>query len=146
MTQEILKTKEELRNLIDDYAYFGDDKRIADVMALFTKDATYKVYMNGTQIASTTGTDVLEKEFNAHALLVKTYFTINGQHTVKIDGDRVTGTSFSQIKMVRETDGKDDITDYSVRYDDKYIFDEGKWLISERIGHFLIVEARSLNN
>ena len=146
MTLEILKTKEELRNLIDDYAYLGDEKKIAEVMALFIKDATYTVYMNGAQIASTTGTDALEKEFKGHAALVKTYFTLNGQHTVKIDGDKATGTSFSQIKMVREEDGKDNVTDYSVRYDDHYIFIGDKWLISERTGYFLIIEARPLNN
>ncbi len=30
MTAEILKTKEALRNLIDDYAYLGDEKRISE--------------------------------------------------------------------------------------------------------------------
>ena len=145
MTLEILKTKEQLRDLIDAYAYLGDDKKIADLMALFTKDATYKVYMNGSQIATTTGTDVLEKEFTGHAALVKTYFTLNGQHTVKIDGDTATGVSFSQIKMIREADGKNNITDYSVKYEDKYVHVDEKWLIKERIGHFVIIEERRLN-
>jgi hypothetical protein len=31
-----------------------------------------------------------------------------------------------------------------VRYDDTYVRQEGKWLIKERIGHFLIIEARPL--
>ncbi|MBF6643883.1 MULTISPECIES: nuclear transport factor 2 family protein [Chryseobacterium] len=145
MTLEILKTKEELRDLIDAYAYLGDDKKISEQMQLFTKDATYKVYMNGVLVANTTGTDVLEKEFSGHAAQVKTYFTLNGQHTVKIDGDKATGVSFTQIKMVRENEGKDNITDYSVKYEDIYVLQEGKWLISERIGHFLILEERSLN-
>ncbi len=48
--------------------------------------------------------------------------------------------------MVREAEGKDNITDYSVRYDDKYVFQNGKWLIKERIGHFIIVEARPFHN
>ncbi|TLX26617.1 nuclear transport factor 2 family protein [Chryseobacterium indologenes] len=146
MTLEILKTKEELRDLIDAYAYLGDDKKISEQMQLFTKDATYKVYMNGVLVANTTGTDVLEKEFSGHAAQVKTYFTLNGQHTVKIDGDKATGVSFTQIKMVREVDGKDNITDYSVKYEDIYVRQEGKWLINERIGHFLILEARPLNS
>lgn len=145
MTLEILKTKEELRDLIDAYAYLGDDKKISEQMQLFTKDATYKVYMNGAVVANTTGTDVLEKEFSGHAEQVKTYFTLNGQHTVKIDGDKATGVSFTQIKMVREAEGKDNITDYSVKYEDTYVRQDGKWLISERIGHFLILEARPLN-
>ncbi|SFW66581.1 nuclear transport factor 2 family protein [Chitinophaga sancti] len=146
MTLEILKAKEELRNLIDAYAYLGDEKKISEQMGLFTKDATYTVYMNGVVIANTTGTDVLEKEFSGHASQVKTYFTLNGQHTAKINGDTATGISFSQLKMIRENEGKDVITDYSVKYEDKYVFQDGRWLIKERVGYFLIIEARALSN
>jgi len=70
---------------------------------------------------------------------------MNGQHSVKIDGDTATGVSFSQLKMIRESEGKDIITDYSVKYDDKYVCQNGRWLIKERISYFKIVEARSLN-
>ena len=146
MTLEILKTKEELRNLIDAYAYLGDEKKISEQMGLFTPDAVYKVYMNDFLAANVSGTETLEKEFNGHASLVKTYFTLNGQHTVQIDGDTATGVSFSQIKMIRESEGKNILTDYSVKYDDKYVHQNGKWLIKERTGYFIIVEARPLHN
>ncbi|MDQ0641496.1 ketosteroid isomerase-like protein [Pedobacter sp. W3I1] len=146
MTLEILKTKEELRNLIDAYASLGDEKKIAQMMDVFTPDANYKVYMNGALVGNTNGRDNLEKEFSGHASVVKTYFTLNGQHTVEIDGNTATGVSFTQIKMIRESDGKDILSDYSVRYDDNYIFQEGKWFIKERVAHFLIVEARTLGN
>jgi hypothetical protein len=146
MTLEILRTKEELRNLIDAYAYLGDEKKISEQMSVFTPDVVYTVYMNGSLVATVSGTENMEKEFNGHAAQVKTYFTMNGQHTVKIDGDTATGVSFSQIKMIRESDGKDNITDYSVKYDDKYVCQNGKWLIKERTGYFIIVEARPLNN
>ncbi|MFV5701361.1 nuclear transport factor 2 family protein [Flavobacterium sp. XS2P12] len=146
MTLEILKTKEELRNLIDDYAYLSDDKKIAEVMDLFTPDVTYKVYMGGALVANVSGRENMERDFNGHASLVKTYFTLNGQHTVKIDGDTATGVSFSQIKMIREVEGKDVLTDYSVKYDDSYLFQNGKWLIKDRIGYFLIIEARPISS
>jgi len=146
MSVENLKTRQELRDLVDAYAYLGDDKKIDEQMELFTPDATYKVYMNGIEVANTTGTETLKKEFSTHAVEVKTYFTLNGQHTAEIDGNDATGISFSQLKMVREKDGKNIITDYSVKYEDAYIFQNGKWLIRKRIGHFLIIETRTLNN
>lgn len=146
MSLEIMKSKEELRDLIDAYAYLGDDKKIAEQMKLFTPDATYKVYMNGVEVANTTGTAKLEQEFKGHAAQVKTYFTLNGQHTVKINVGTATGISYSQLKMVREKDGRDTLTDYSVRYDDKYVYQDGKWLIKERIGNFLIIDSKPLNN
>lgn len=145
MTLENLSTKEALRNLIDAYAYLGDEKKIHEQMKLFTKDATYKVFMNGNLVANTTGTDILEQEFNGHAAQVKTYFTMNGQHTVALAGTTATGVSYSQLKMVREIDGRDILTDYSVRYNDVYTYQGDQWLISERTGHFIIIEARTLD-
>jgi ketosteroid isomerase-like protein len=145
MTLEILKTKEELRNLIDDYAYLGDEKKISQVMDLFTQDVVYKVYMGGVLVGNTSGRETMEKEFNGHASEVKTYFTLNGQHTVKINGDTATGVSFSQIKMIRESEGKDILSDYSVKYDDIYVFQDGKWLIKERIGYFMIIDTRPIS-
>ncbi len=146
MTLEILNTKEQLRNLIDDYAYLSDEKKISEVVNLFTPDVVYKAYMGDFLAGNVSGRENMEKEFNVHASLVKTYFTLNGQHSVKINGNTATGISFTQIKMIRETEGKDVLSDYSVKYDDKYVFQEGKWLIKERIGYFVIVETRELKN
>ena len=144
MTTEIFSSQNELRKLIDDYASLGDKRKISEQMSLFTQDATYKVYMNNSLVANVNGTADLEQEFNGHASQVKTYFTLNGQHTTEIDGDHASGISFTQIKMIREADGKNIISDYSVKYDDKYIRQNGKWLIKERIGYFIIVETRNI--
>ncbi|MDP4097676.1 nuclear transport factor 2 family protein [Paenibacillus sp. P96] len=48
------------------------------------------------------------------------------------------------VKMVRDENGTEVITDYSVRYDDEYVRQNGTWLIKERIAHFIIIEARPL--
>jgi len=145
MTLEILKIKEELRALIDDYATLGDEKKIAQVMDLFTPDVKYDVYMNNSLVSSVSGRENMESDFNKHAAEVKTYFTLNGQHKVIISESTATGVSFSQLKMVRENEGKNILSDYSVKYEDKYVFQDGKWLIKERIGHFLIIETKTLN-
>ncbi|EDM37807.1 hypothetical protein PBAL39_15319 [Pedobacter sp. BAL39] len=144
MSLETLKIKEELRDLIDAYAYLSDEKKISEVMGLFTPDVTYKVYMGDFLAANVSGTENMEKEFLGHASLVKTYFTMNGQHTVKINGDTAKGVSFSQIKMIRESGDGDVLTDYSVKYDDKYVLRDEQWLIKERIAYFIIVEERAL--
>ena len=145
MTLEILKTKDELRNLIDNYACLSDEWKISEVMDLFTPDVTYKVYMNGALVADVSGRENMESDFNLHASQVKKYFTLNGQHTVKINEDSATGVSFTQIKMIREMEGKEVLTDYSVKYEDKYLNQNGKWLIKDRVGHFLIIESRTIS-
>ncbi|KFF06669.1 nuclear transport factor 2 family protein [Flavobacterium reichenbachii] len=145
MTLEILKSKEELRALVDAYASLGDEKKISQVIDLFTPDLRYNVFMNNSLISSVSGRENMEQDFNKHASEVKTYFTLNGQHQVEIEGNRATGVSFSQIKMIRENEGKDILSDYSVRYDDVYVFEDGKWWIKERNGYFLIIETRTLS-
>lgn len=144
MTLEILKTKEDLRNLIDDYAYLGDEKKIAEQMELFTSDLSYKVYMVGALVVDVSGRETMERDFNLHSSEVKTYFTLNGQHTVKINNETASGVSYSQIKMIREIEGKDVLTDYSVKYDDNYVKINGKWLIKDRVAHFVVVKSNNL--
>ncbi|TDX87062.1 nuclear transport factor 2 family protein [Epilithonimonas xixisoli] len=146
MTLEILKTKEALRNLIDDYASLGDEKKISEQMDLFTSDLTYKVFMEGNLVADVSGREKMERDFNLHSSQVKTYFTLNGQHFVTINEGTATGISFSQIKMIRKADGKDILTDYSVKYEDFYIHQNEKWFIKDRIAHFLIVESKTIAN
>lgn len=145
MTLEILKNKQDLRDLVDNYAYLSDEWKISEVMDLFTPDVTYKVFMGGALVADVSGRESMESDFNLHSSQVKNYFTLNGQHTVRIEGEIATGVSFSQIKMIREADGKDILTDYSVKYDDKYVFQNGKWLIKDRVGYFVIIESRNIS-
>lgn len=40
MTLEILKNKQDLRDLVDNYAYLSDEWKISEVMDLFTPDVT----------------------------------------------------------------------------------------------------------
>lgn len=144
MSLEILQAKLELRELVDAFSNLGDEKKISEQMLLFTPDTRYKVYFGGQLVSDVSGTNQLEEEFTGHASIVKRYFSINAQHVVKVEGDTATGVSYSQMKMVREEEGKEVITDYSVKYDDLYVRQNGTWLIKERTAHFSIIEARTL--
>lgn len=144
MSLEILQTKLELRELVDAYSNLTDEKKIAEQMLLLTPDTKYKVYFGNQLVSDVSGTKQLEEEFLGHASLVKRYFSINGQHVVEVDGDTATGVLYSQMKMVREEEGKEVLTDYSVKYDDIYVRQNGTWLIKERTAHFVIIEARTL--
>ncbi len=81
----------------------------------------------------------MEKDFNGHASAVKRYFTLNGQHTVKVNGKSAAGVSFSQLNMIREVEGKDILTDYSVKYEDIYVYQNEKWLIKDRVAYLIMI-------
>ncbi|WP_254438562.1 nuclear transport factor 2 family protein [Paenibacillus sp. DCT19] len=106
MSLEILQAKSELRDLIDSYATLTDAKKVSEQMLLFTPDTRFKVYFGDQLVSDVTGTKQLEEEFNGHVALVKRYFTANAQHVVQVDGDSATGVVFSQMKMVRDEEGK----------------------------------------
>ncbi|MBU3155779.1 nuclear transport factor 2 family protein [Clostridium estertheticum] len=144
MSLEILQAKLELRELVDAYSNLGDEKKLSEQMHLLTPDHRYMVYMGDQLVSDVSGTKQLLEEFTGHASFVKRYFSINAQHIVKVDGDTATGVAYSQLKMVREEDGKEIITDYSVKYDDTYVRQNGNWLIKTRIAHFIIIDVRTL--
>ncbi|WP_145317311.1 nuclear transport factor 2 family protein [Paenibacillus xylanexedens] len=144
MSLEILQAKSDLRGLVDSYATLTDAKRVADQMLLFTRDTRFNVYFGDQLMSEVIGTKQLEEEFNGHVAAVKRYFTTNAQHVVNVEGDTATGVVFSQIKMVRDEEGREVLTDYSVQYHDVYVRQDGKWLIQERTSHYIIIEVRSL--
>lgn len=146
MSYETLQAKAQLRELIDAYATLTDEKKIAEQMLLFTPDTDFKVYMGGQLVSDVKGTEQLEKEFNGHVALVKRYFTLNGQHIVQVDGDHAEGTVFSQIKMLREQDGQEVLTDYNVKYNDTYIRENGAWRIRARVSDYVFIESRVMQS
>ncbi len=46
--------------------------------------------------------------------------------------------------MVSEEDGRQVVTDSSVRYDGEYVRRDGRWLISSRVSRFTINDKRPL--
>ncbi|MFK9116254.1 nuclear transport factor 2 family protein [Peribacillus frigoritolerans] len=144
MTLEILQAKFELRELVDAYLNLGDEKKTSEQMLLLTPDHRYMVYFGDQLVSDVSGRDELEEQFKGHASLVKRYFSTNAQHNVQVDGDTATGVSYSQQKMVRDEDGKEVLSDYSIKYEDTYVRQNGTWLIKTRIAHFIIIETRVL--
>jgi hypothetical protein len=71
-------------------------------------------------------------------------YHMNGQQVVEIDGDSARGIAYCQVKLVSEEDGREVLTDSSIRYDDEYVRHEGRWLIKTRISHFTVNDKRPL--
>jgi hypothetical protein len=144
MSLEILEAKVELKELVDTFSNLADEGNVPGQMPLFTKDTVVKVYMGTNLVFDINGTTQLEQIFTDFTKDVKRSYHMNGQQDVIIDGDTATGIVYCLVKLVSEEDGKEYVTEHSIRYDDKYIRQSGKWLISERISHFNITEKRAI--
>jgi hypothetical protein len=144
MTLEVLEAKVALEELVDTFSNLADEKRIAEQMHLFTTDTKVQVYMGENLLFDISGTKQLEETFNSFTADVKRSYHINGQQVVQVDGDAATGIAYCQVKLVGEEDRAEVITDSSIRYDDEYVRQDGRWLIKTRISRFSINDKRQL--
>jgi hypothetical protein len=144
MSHETLEAKSALKALVDAFSNLADEKRIQDQMRLLAPDAKVRVYMGDDLVVDVSGTQQVEETFTAFTADVKRSFHLNGQQVVEIDGDAATGITYCQVKHVSDENGHEVLTDSSVRYDDEYIRQDGRWYIATRIAHFTVSDKRTL--
>ena len=125
-----------LKSLVDTFSNLADTKEIDEQVQLFTADAEVISYQGEKQTSHLKGRKELAERFKAFLDQFTTVYHINGQQTVKIDGDKATGIAYAQVVLVSEKDGKKTMRTQGVRYNDEYERKNGKWLISRRISHF----------
>ncbi|AYD89408.1 nuclear transport factor 2 family protein [Actinomyces sp. 2119] len=138
-----LEHKDAIREVIDRFAALEVD--VSEQAKLFTPDAHVVVYAaDGSVMMEFDGADTLVERFGAAMAGVKTAYHINGQQVITVDGGTATDVHYGKALLVQEVDGKDVLTDHSIRYTDTLVLRDGKWLISRREQHFVISETRAL--
>lgn len=144
MSLEILQAKNAIREVFDTYTFYSDEGRLEDYKELFSADATVIIYM-GEQLAfELKGTDKVIETFKAFTGNVVKQHHMNGQLVLKIDGNKASGIGYCEAHLVSNEEGKLYITEHCIRYEDNYIFEDGKWVISHRISRFNISDKRLL--
>ena len=135
--------RQALKDLVDTFSNLADEKRVAEQMALFTPDAQVNTYIGGKLFAEAKGTAEIEQVFSSFLAQFHSVYHLNGQHTVTFRSEtEAEAINYCAVKLVGEQDGKQVLQDHSVRYQDTYIKQDGKWLISQRIANFMIRETR----
>ncbi len=125
-----------LKDLVDTFSNLADTKEIDEQVQLFTEDAEVISYQGEKQTSHLTGRKELAERFKAFLNQFTTVCHINGQQTVKIDGNKATGIAYAQVVLVSENNGKKIMRTQGVRYNDEYVRQNGRWLISKRTSHF----------
>ncbi len=139
-----LRDKKELKELVDVFSILADKKDVEAQVLLFTEDATVDSYRGDSLVSSIRGRENLAQGFGAFLALFDTVYHINGQQTVKIDGDLATGTAYCQVVLIGMQDGHRVMTTQGVVYDDEYVRQGGKWLIAKRTSHFVWTDAHEI--
>jgi len=123
-----------LRELFDAYAHCADRPDAEGQKALFADDTRFAVYMDGEGSEPTyvlQGREALTPVFDdLNRYDATTHF--NGQSTVTIDGNRVTGESYTIAHHLFTEDGDRKIMIASLRYLDTFTKNDGRWYFAER--------------
>lgn len=135
-----------LKDLVDRFSVAADDKDVQAQTLMFTEDATVDSYRGSELISSFKGREEIGNAFGNFLAQFDTVFHINGQQTVKIDGDTATGTAYCQVVLIgKNEDGKNIMTTQGVRYTDTYKKVNGEWLIASRASNFMWTDTKALD-
>lgn len=91
-----------LKALVDEFSILADKKDIPAQMLLFTDDAKVESVSNG-QVTVLTGKKQISDTFSGFLNLFETVYHINGQQTVKIDGNKATGVAYCSVSLIGKT-------------------------------------------
>lgn len=125
-----------LKELVDEFSILSDQKDGEIQALLFTENAVVKTYLGDKCILTLKGRKQIGDTFGNFLKSQETVYHINGQQTVKVDGDKATGISYCQVTLIANTNGKHTQTMQGVYYNDEYVRVNGKWLINKRDSHF----------
>lgn len=131
-----LEDQAALKRLVDTFSNLADTKEIEAQALLFTPDATVTSFVDGKPSAPLKGRKALADAFGGFLAQFSTVYHINGQQTVDIKGNQAKGTAYCLVVLIREEGGKTIRRTSGVRYQDRYVKKDGRWLIAERSSHF----------
>ena len=137
--------KQALKELVDTFSNLADEKKVAEQMPLFTENAVVNTYIGGKLVFAMTGRAEIEHVFSTFLAPFHTVYHLNGQFTVTdLQADSAAAITYCQVHLVEEKDGKNLMQSHSVRYQDRYVKQDGQWLIAHRVANFMISDTREL--
>ena len=137
--------KQALKELVDTFSNLADEKKVAEQMPLFTADAQVNTYIGGKRVFAMTGRAEIENVFSTFLTSFHTVYHLNGQFTVTdLQADSAQAITYCQVHLVEKKDGQNLMHSHSVRYQDRYVKQDGQWLIAHRVANFMISDTRVL--
>ncbi|MDJ1480925.1 nuclear transport factor 2 family protein [Cytophagaceae bacterium YF14B1] len=146
MNSQEIEDRVFLRELVDSISILADKKDVHAQVQLFSENAISETYINSKPFLKLKGRIEMEKAFTEFLKNVEIVYHFNGQQQVAIQGNNATGTCYCLITMIGTEDGKKIKTSIGAIYQDTYIRQNNRWLITERIGNFEWQEKHEVNS
>jgi ketosteroid isomerase-like protein len=136
MNSKELEDISSLKKLVDMISMLADKKEVHTQVQLFSEDATSETFAGGSLILKLKGRKEMEEAFGDLLKNFETVYHFNGQQTVTINGDTATGTSYCLVTLIGTENGKKMKTTIGAIYQDDFVRENNRWLITKRIGNF----------
>ena len=136
-----------IRELIEAYAHCADRRDAKGQMSLFTADSHFVVYMNAKDPKPSQELHSREALAPVFADLNKYAATMHfvGQSTIlSISGNRATGEAYTLAHHLTVENGQRRLMIATLRYSDRFVKIDGKWLFAERLLYVDWLEERAL--
>ncbi len=133
---DLLADRLALADLVTEYALAVDQRRIDDVVALFTENGRLAIYTgspgDGPPRQERLGHEAIAKAMRVlNAFDTTTHFV--GQHTAVVDGDRAEGTTYCLAHHLRGEAPDRTVFIMSIRYLDRFVRTADGWRLQERV-------------
>jgi hypothetical protein len=140
-----LEDRVSLRELIDLISILADKKDVHTQVQLFSENGISETFAGGTSVLKLTGRKEMEEAFRDFLKDFETVYHFNGQQTLTINGDNATGTSYCLVTLIGTENGRKMKTTIGAIYQDDFVRENDRWLITKRIGTFDWQEKQEFN-
>jgi hypothetical protein len=140
-----LEDRVALKNLVDTFSILADIKDTESQKLLFTEDAVVESRVQGQAGMTLRGRQQIGNAFAAYLSTFETVYHLNGQQSVSLSGDKASGISYCYVTLIGNENGKMIKTTMYVRYNDEFVRERNRWLISKRTSDFRWQNREELN-
>ena len=140
-----LTDRTSLKELVDTISILADKKDVHSEVLLFSENAISETFIGSVSVLKLKGRKEMAEAFANFLKDFETVYHLNGQQTVTINGDNASGTSYCQITLIGNENGKKMKTSIGAIYQDDYVRENNRWLIAKRIGNFNWQEKREVD-
>lgn len=146
LEQRLAETEDKMaiKNVVDRFSNLADTKEIDEQVLLFTEDGVVESISNGIPSSKLVGRQQLKEVFSGFLAGFSTVYHQNGHQTIDLQGEKASATSYCNVILVGEQEGKTMKTTLYTIYKDEFVKVNGNWLIKHRNSNFVWREVEEV--
>ena len=131
-----IEDKIALKELVDRYAIYGDQRKMNEQAALFSESCTVELFSGEQLTATLRGRLEVENTFTAFLKNFVGAYHFNGQQVTVINDNTATGIAYCTVTLISIENDKTIKTTIGMHYHDQYVKVNNQWFIDKRQSYF----------